>query len=227
MRFLFPCLVLVFVLQGCQKHPKVVKKNRKRLQTLQNLYRAKVLRRLKKKPRIIVSCQPGSILKPEKQITLVTDTFLRKVVDPKAKTRDTKALPISFATSKDILDMAMDPRFYPLRFRRHIQNLERRRFLGVFWTESWQEGKAKGGKIVKPAKFKGWFALFALKEGAVKAQFPIAAQSTTTGKAWKKKGQTPNWKKVLRQSLSQALGAQTNKYLRQYCPYVTVDSKPY
>lgn len=226
-RCFFVMLAFIFVLSGCQKHPKVVKQNRKRLEVLQALYKSKVLDRLPPiKQLSVLACKPGSIKEPEKQITLVHDEFLRKVVDPNAETRKTKYLPESLGNSKEIRRMAMDPKYYPLSFRQNLSNLEGRRYLGVFLTEKWVQGKMEGKRIVRSARFKGWFALFDLKTGTIKTQFPIHVRSARYLTVWKRRGYQANWARAFRQSVSKALGEWTNKYLRRYCPYVTVDSQP-
>lgn len=219
--------LMVVVLAGCQKHAKVIKKSRKRLKKLQEVYKAKVLSNIPAKgERRLIRCREGSVKEPERQITLVQDDFLRKVVDPNAKTRKTKYLPQSFGTSKEMRRMAMDPKFYPLSFKKHIDNLERRRYLGVFLTDLWQTGKMRGKKIIRPARYKGWFALYDLKTGKIKTQFPIHVRSARYLTVWRKRGYKPNWGRAFRKSISGALGQWTNKYLKRYCPFVTVDSNP-
>ncbi len=220
-------LLMFVVVTGCQKHAKVVRKNRKRLKKLQDVYKAKVLNNLPgKADRKIVRCSEGSIKEPEKQITLVQDEFLQKVVDPNAKTRKSKYLPQTIGTSKEMRSMAMDPKFYPLSFRRKISNLERRRYLGVFLTDEWQTGKMENRRIIRHARFKGWFALYDLKTGKVKTQFPIHVRSARSLTVWRKRGYKANWGRAFRKSISRALGEWTNKYLKRYCPQVTVDNNP-
>lgn len=213
---------------GCQKHAKELAEARKKLETLQALYSSQVVSRLPgKTARQIVSCVASTLKHPEKQIPTIQDHVLKKVIDPKADTRKSKYLPTSIGTSLSLRYMAMDPKFYPLEFLNHIQTLALRNYVGVYLTEEWQTGKVENRAIVQAARFKGWFALFDLKAGKIVTQFPLHVRSARSLTAWRRKGYQANWDRAFRESVSRAMGQWTNKYLKQYCPVVTVDSRPY